>query len=70
MVANIKNPDKKEKTTKKIKDEDLIAIENNLTKKTGLKVQINTGKNGKGKVVLNYKNISELENIINKLEKD
>ena len=70
LVAKIKNPVQKETVVKKIKDADLVAIEKNLTQKIGLKVQINTGKNGKGKVVLNYKNISELENIINKLEKD
>ena len=70
LVAKIKNPVQKETVVKKIKDADLVAIEKNLTQKIGLKVQINTGKNGKGKVVLNYKDMSELENIINKLEKD
>ena len=68
FVSKLKNPVKKEIKTKKIKDSDLLQIEQNLTQKIGIKVQINTGKNGKGKVVLNYKDISELENIINKLE--
>ena len=68
FVYKLKNPVKKEIKTKKIKDSDLLQIEQNLTQKIGIKVQINTGKNGKGKVILNYKDIEELENIINKLE--
>lgn len=68
LVLKLKNPTQHESKPKKIKDDDLLKIEQNLTKKIGIKVQINTGKNGKGKVVLNYKDISELENIINKLE--
>ena len=68
LVANIKNTIVKPQKTKKVKDTDLLEIENSLTKKIGIKVQINAGKNGKGKVVLNYKDLSELENIINKLE--
>ena len=68
LVAQLKNPERKHEKIKKVKDTDLVAIEKNLTKKIGLKVQINTGKNGKGKVILNYKDLSELENIINKLE--
>jgi ParB family chromosome partitioning protein len=39
-----------------------------LSEKIGLKVQIYAGKKGKGRVVLNYQDLSELENIINKLE--
>lgn len=50
------------------KDADLSEIENSLSQKYGLKVQINTGKNGRGKIVLAYKDLSQLEKIIEKLE--
>lgn len=56
------------KKEKKVKDVELQTIEKDLTQKIGLKVQINAGKNGKGKIILNYNDISQLENIINKLE--
>ena len=68
LVAEKKQTETKKDKKIKHKDYDLIEIEKNLTQKIGLKVQINTGKNGKGKVILNYKDIEELENIINKLE--
>lgn len=67
LVAKIKQP-QKTKSEKPAKDHDLTSIENELSQKFGLKVQINAGKNGKGKVILTYKDISELESIIDKLE--
>ena len=66
LVAGIKN--KSAKKVNKIKDFELMQIEKSISEKIGLKVQINTGKNGQGRVVLSYKNLNELENIINKLE--
>lgn len=70
LIANLKNtkPEKSKKIAPKIKDKDLEALEKSLSEKIGLKVQINTGKNGKGKVILTYNELSELENIIDKLE--
>lgn len=55
----------KEKLTK---DQELQLIEKELSEKFGLKVQINSGKNGKGKIIFSYNDISELESIIDKLE--
>ncbi|MBQ8870738.1 MAG: ParB/RepB/Spo0J family partition protein [Alphaproteobacteria bacterium] len=66
LVAGIKN--KSATKVNKIKDFELMQIEKSISQKIGLKVQINTGKNGHGRVVLIYKNLNELENIINKLE--
>ena len=66
LVAGIKN--KSAKKVNKVKDFELLQIEKSISEKIGLKVQINTGKNGQGRVVLSYKNLNELENIINKLE--
>ncbi len=68
LVSRVKNSNIKSEKIKKIKDNDLLEIEKKITEKIGIKVKINTGKNGKGKVILNYKDLSELENIITKLE--
>lgn len=70
LIASLKKTVEKSKKTKEIhKDSDLQTIENELSQKFGLKVQINAGKNGKGKVILNYNDLTELEGIIDKLEK-
>lgn len=61
-------PKKQPLRTKPQKDADLSEIENSLSQKYGLKVQINTGKNGRGKIVLTYKDLSQLEKILEKLE--
>ena len=50
------------------KDADLSEIETSLSQKYGLKVQINTGKNGHGKIIMSYKDLSQLEKILEKLE--
>ena len=52
----------------KIKDAELSDIENELSSKLGAKVQINTAKNGKGKIIISYKNLSELESLLEKFE--
>jgi ParB family transcriptional regulator, chromosome partitioning protein len=46
----------------------LIEIEKGLSSRFGVKVQINNSKNGKGKIVLSYNNISELESLLEKFE--
>lgn len=45
-------------------DADIADIEQSLNRHLGLKVKISTAKNGGGKVVLNYADISELDKII------
>ena len=66
LISGIKKSDKVK--THKVKDIELVQLEKSLSEKIGLKVQICAGKKGKGRVVLNYQDLSELENIINKLE--
>ena len=66
LISGIKKSDKVK--TNKVKDIELMQLEKSLSEKIGLKVQICAGKKGKGRVVLNYQDLSELENIINKLE--
>lgn len=70
LIGHLKNqqtekPQHKDKTEK---DRELQTIEKELSEKFGLKVQINAGKNGKGKIIFAYNDISELESIIDKLE--
>lgn len=70
LIGHLKNqqtekPRHKDKTEK---DRELQTIEKELSEKFGLKVQINAGKNGKGKIIFAYNDISELESIIDKLE--
>ena len=67
----VKNGDKKtpsKPNAVKIKDAELSDIENELSSKLGAKVQINTAKNGKGKIIISYKNLSELESLLEKFE--
>ncbi len=52
-----------------VKDKELCQIERDLSQKIGVRVIIKAGQNGRGRVVLEYKQLAELENIIDKLEK-
>jgi len=73
LVSNVKSlpssADKKHPSAKKTKDSELLRLENELSQKFGLKVQINAGQKGKGKVILCYNDLSELETIIEKIER-
>lgn len=74
LVAKLKDssPEAKKVPLKskaqKIKDSELIEIEKGLSSRFGVKVQINNSKNGKGKIVLSYNNLSELESLLEKFE--
>ena len=74
MVSENKNssPEAKKRplnqNSSKIKDSELAAIENELSSKLGAKVQINNTKNGKGKIIISYNNLSELEDLLEKFE--
>ena len=74
LVAKLKDssPEVKKvplnKKAQKVKDSELIEIEKGLTSRFGVKVQINNSKNGKGKIVLSYNNLSELESLLEKFE--
>lgn len=72
LISALKQPEKTKTPNKRkinLKDTELQAIENNLAQKFGCKVQINNGVKGKGKVVLFYSDLSQLENILEILEK-
>lgn len=57
-----------EKPTKG-KDQVSTDIEQNLTEKIGLKVAISHNKKGKGKLVISYANLAELDEFISKIKK-
>ncbi len=73
LVSKIKSlsseAGKSRPVAKKTKDSELLRLESELSQKFGLKVQINAGQKGKGKVILCYNDLSELENIIEKIER-
>ena len=69
MVNNIRNKDLN-KISKAIKKNPSIKeLEKGLTKTIGLKVRINAKDNDKGKVSIEYRTTSELNAILEMLEK-
>jgi len=69
LVNNIKNKTLNPNVNKPKKDPNLKEIEKGLTKTMGMKVKINTGKDNKGKITIEYKNPSELNTILELLER-
>ncbi len=67
LVAKQKDNPKPRST--KERSEDLEQIEKDLIKKLGLRLQISSGKNGGGKVVIPYSSVAELDMIISVLER-
>ncbi|QYK01414.1 ParB/RepB/Spo0J family partition protein [Shewanella psychrotolerans] len=52
---------------KPAKDHDVARLESQLIEKLGAKVSISHNKKGKGKMVINYQNLAELDGIIDKI---
>ncbi|MBL4764042.1 MAG: ParB/RepB/Spo0J family partition protein [Colwellia sp.] len=52
----------------KEKDQESINIEKDLTAKLGLKVTVSHNKKGKGKVIISYSKLAELENLLTKIK--
>ncbi len=68
LVKEIQNPSKKKKSPKPRKDPDTIRLQEELSAKTGAKVDIDHQQhNGRGKLVIHYTSLEELEGIINKI---
>jgi len=65
LIKKIQNPS--EAKPLKEKDETSTTIEQQLSSKIGLKVAVNHNKKGKGKLVVSYANIAELEEFIAKI---
>lgn len=53
-------------STKKV-DPDTLRLQRELSERTGAKVEINHQANGKGKLVINYSSLEELDGIIRKI---
>ena len=59
--------EEKEKTQPNKVDPDTLRLQEELTEKIGAKVTINHQQNGKGKLVINYVSLDELEGIIRRI---
>lgn len=66
LIKKIQNPESKKITAEK--DQDSINIEKDLTDKLGLKVSVSHNKKGKGKLVISYSKLAELENLLTKIK--
>jgi len=65
LIKKIQNPS--EKQLVKEKNQTNVNIEQDLENKLGLKVAVNHNKKGKGKLVISYENLAELNEFIAKL---
>ena len=62
LIKKIQEPAKPAK--EKVIDPDTQSLEQNLSEKLGSQVQINHNKKGKGKLVISYTNLEELDGIV------
>ncbi|WP_372870773.1 ParB/RepB/Spo0J family partition protein [Shewanella sp.] len=65
LINRSLNPPKE--AEKAVKDHDVNRLEQQLIDKLGAKVSINHGSKGKGKIVINYQNLAELDGILSKI---
>ena len=65
LVNKALNPVKE--TEKAEKDHDVVRLESELIERLGAKVSINHNSKGKGKIVINYQDLSELDGILSKI---
>lgn len=66
LIKKIKNPE--EIKPIKEKDQESIELEKDLTNKLGLKVSVSHNKKGKGKLVISYSKLAELETLLAKIK--
>ena len=67
LVKDIQNPPQKSETKNSVIDSDTLSLQNDLSVKFGAKVQVESNENGKGKLIIHYSNLLELEGILSKL---
>lgn len=65
LINQTLNPPKPAETT--TKDQDVCRLEQQLIEKLGAKVSIAHSSKGKGKIVINYQNLAELDGILSKI---
>ena len=66
LIKKIQNPS--EEKPAKEKDQSSTNIEQNLAEKIGLNVAVSHNKKGKGKLVISYANLAELNDFISKIK--
>jgi len=66
LIKKIKEPE--EIRPSKEKDQESVDIEKDLTDKLGLKVSVSHNKKGKGKLVISYNQLAELESFLAKIK--
>lgn len=64
LIKKVQEPEKEKE--EKVKDPDTQALEQNLSEKFGSQVSIDHNKKGKGKLVISYTNLDELDGIISR----
>ena len=64
LIKKVLSPE--EPKTEKVKDPDTQSLEQNLTEKLGSQVTINHNKKGKGKLVISYSDLTELDSIVSR----
>jgi ParB family chromosome partitioning protein len=67
LVKDIQNPPQKSEPKNSVVDADVLALQNDLSEKFGAKVQVESNEKGKGKLIIHYSNLSELEDILSKM---
>ena len=65
LVNKVLNPAKE--AEKPVKNTDVARLESQLIERLGAKVSISHGSKGKGKIVINYQNLAELDGILAKI---
>ncbi len=68
LVKRIGSPDAVKASTVKIVDPDTERLEQDLSAKLGAKVQFQSSKGGKGKLVISYNSMDELDGILNHIK--
>ena len=66
LVKDIQNPQPKIEPKNAIVDADVLSLQNDLSEKFGAKVQVESNEKGKGKLIIHYSNLDELEGILSK----
>jgi ParB family chromosome partitioning protein len=66
LVRNLQNPAVKK--SKKSMDPDIVRLQENLTKQLRMRVAIQCNAKGKGKLVIHYKNLNELDQLLAQFE--
>lgn len=66
LVKELQQPPKTQNKIPTI-DADILLLQNDLSEKLGAKVQVESKENGRGKLIIHYSSLDELDGILNKL---